>query len=347
MLNTNEKKGIRFGLLGCGTIGAIHARAISQLPGAVLTAVADEIPAAAESFSAQYHTAWESNLPALLARPDIDVVTLCTPSGLHAQQGILVAKAGKHLLCEKPLDLTLEKIDSLIAACQQYGVTLGGVFQNRFHAAAQRAKQLMDSGSLGELVYASASCLWFRPQSYYDSNSWRGTRLIDGGALANQAIHTIDLLLWLTGQQPQVISAYCPTLQRNIESEDLGVALLRFPNGAAGVIQGTTLAYPGSPASITLCGTRGTLCLEEQTITRLAIEGMVEEQAPSAISPSASDPGALAIDNHLANIADFVQALTENRPPLVNGPEARKAVALVEDIYHCAGMNNNNKGKYR
>ena len=329
-------KVIRFGLIGCGMIGSVHARALQRVSSAQLIAVTDAVPEYACAFAALNGFAWEEDYTRLLARRDIDAVIICTPSGLHAEHGMQAAMAGKHVLCEKPMDLSLERVDVLIAACRAQGVTLGGVFQNRFHASSQRLKRLIEAGALGELVFAQASCLWYRPQSYYDSSAWRGTWRIDGGVLTNQCIHTIDQLLWLTGQQPQVLHAYCPTLHREMEAEDLGVALLRFPNGAAGVVQGTTLASPGLPVSITLCGTRGSVRMEQQTITLLQISGLPDEIALPESNGVAGDPGAIPVDDHAANIADFVHAIQHGCEPAISGAEARKAVALIQDIYMSA-----------
>jgi predicted dehydrogenase len=253
----------------------------------------------------------------------------------------MAARAGKHVLSEKPLDVYVEKVDELIDTCKACGVQLGGIFQNRFPAAAQQLKKAIEEGYLGEIVYTNASCLWFRLQSYYDSGDWRGTWALDGGVLSNQGIHTIDRLLWLTGMQPEVVSAYCPTLQREMEAEDLGVALLKYPNGAAGIIEGTTLANPGLSISVTICGTKGTAVIKDNDVTFFQAEGAPEglvdvKSEGSAFAGAAADPAALWGGGHAVNINEFAHAILEGREPKINGQEGRKAVQLLNDIYKAA-----------
>ena len=196
-------------------------------------------------------------------------------------------------------------------------------------------------GYLGDIVFASASTLWLRLQPYYDSGEWRGTWALDGGVLSNQAIHMIDRLVWLAGMQPQVLSAYCPTLARDMEAEDLGVALLKFPNGAGGVVQGTTLAHPGLAEGVTLCGTKGSVVIEGNSVTFFTAEGapadLVEVTRPGSDS-AAADPSAAWGGAHAANINEFASAILEGREPWVNAREARNAVQLLNDIYKAAGV---------
>ena len=332
---------VRFGLLGCGQIGALHVRAMRKVAAVQVVAVADAVPQYAQAFAARYELQACESFESLLERTDIDAVSICTPSGFHARQGIMAALAGKHVLCEKPLDLHVENIDRLITACRQAGVTLGSIFQNRFPAAIRRVKALLETGCLGDITYAEASCLWHRPQSYYDSSAWRGTVEIDGGTLANQCIHTIDRLLWLTGMQPAVMAAYCPTLQRKMEAEDLGVALLKFPNGAGGMLAGTTLAYPGCPTRVTICGSTGSLTIEHNTQITLQGDDLPAAeflQAAEHHTGGAGDPMAIPDEDHAANIADFARAVQTGSEPEISGSEARKAVQLLNDIYAAAGM---------
>jgi len=333
---------IRFGIIGCGVIAPFHAEAIQELASAQLVAVADVIPARAQALGEKYGAAWHASLDDLLARPDIDAVSICTPSGLHADHGILAANAGKHVLSEKPLDVDVEKVDALIAACRAAGVTLGGIFQNRFARNAIKAKRIIEEGYLGEIVFANASCLWFRTQEYYDSGEWRGTWALDGGVLSNQGVHTLDRLVWLVGMQPEVVSAYCPTLQRDIEAEDMGVAMIKFPNGAGGSIQGATLANPGLQAEVIICGTKGSMRLESNDFTVLATEDPLPEalavDTGKGAAGATADPAAIGIGGHVANIGEFVNAITEGREPCVNGAEGRKAVQLLNDIYRVAGV---------
>lgn len=330
---------VRFGIIGCGGIGGFHASLMHDMDLVTLVAVSDIIPDHAEKLGTQYGVDWYDNNEALLARTDIDAVSICTPSGLHAELGMQAARAGKHVLSEKPMDVYVEQIDALVATCAAAGVKLGGIFQNRYPRALQQVKKAIEDGWLGDIVFASASTLWYRAQAYYDSSDWRGTWALDAGCLSNQAIHMIDRLVWLTDMQPEVLSAYCPTLTRNMEAEDLGVALLKFPNGAGGVVQGTTLANPGLTEGVTVCGTKGSVVTEGNRVTFFAAEGapegLVEVERPGGES-GAGDPAAAWGGAHVANITEFARAILEGREPIVSGAEARKAVQLLNDIYRVA-----------
>ncbi|HEX2951175.1 MAG TPA: Gfo/Idh/MocA family oxidoreductase [Armatimonadota bacterium] len=334
---------VRFGIVGCGVIGPIHAEAMSQLSTAELVAVADIIPERAQKLAEQYHVDWYGSYEELLARSDIDAISICTPSGMHADHGMMAARAGKHVLSEKPMDVYVNKVDELVATCQECHVTLGGIFQQRCWGFAQQAKQVIEGGWLGDIVLASASCLWFRAQDYYNSGEWRGTWAMDAGVLSNQSIHTLDRLLWLTGMQPEIASAYCPTLQRTMEAEDLGIAVLKFPNGAGGVIQATTLAIPGIGSSVTICGTKGSLVIGDSAVTFFSAEGAPEgliQVGQSTDNGGAADPAAAFKGvwggAHAVNINEFATAILEGREPTVNAREARKAVQLLNDIYRAA-----------
>jgi len=332
---------IRFGIIGCGGIGTFHAEILQSVPHARLVAVMDILPERAQQVSARFGVAGYDAYPEMLARTDLDVVTVCTPSGLHAEHGMQAARAGKHVLCEKPMDIFVERIDDLVATCRTAGVVLGGIFQNRFPIALQQTKRAIVDGWLGDIIFANGSCLWYRTQEYYDSGAWRGTWTLDGGTLSNQGIHTIDRLVWLTGMTPTVRAAYCPTLCRDMEAEDLGIALLTFPNGAGGVLQSTTLANPGIATNVTICGTKGTVVVEDNAVTYFQAEGapdnLVTVERPGSTG-GAADPAAAWGGAHAANIEEFVAALRENREPSVNAQEARKAVQVLNDIYRVAQL---------
>jgi predicted dehydrogenase len=332
---------VRIGVLGCGTIGTFHAQVMKDVASVELVAVADIIPERAQKTAAEHGVAAYDSLEAMLQHPGLQAVSVCTPSGFHADHGMIAAKAGKHVLVEKPMDVWVEKIDVLAAECAKQGVVLGGIFQNRFPRAIQQVKKAIEDGWLGEIVFANGSCLWLRLQPYYDSGEWRGTWELDGGVLSNQGIHTIDRLVWLVGMQPEVVSAYCPTLARDMEAEDLGVALLKFPNGAGGVIQGTTLANPGMATSVTVCGTKGSVIIEDNAVTFFKAEGAPEdlvEVKQADGSGASADPSAIWGGAHAANIDEFGRAVQDGRMPWVNADEARHAVQLLNDIYRVAGV---------
>lgn len=333
---------IGFGIVGCGGIGPLHAEALEQVEDARLAAVCDIDTERAQKVAEKHDCRWYEDFEQLLADDEVQVVNICTPSGMHADMGIQAAQAGKHVLSEKPLDVRLDKADAVIAACAKAGVKLGCIFQNRFNPAARRIKRAIEEGKFGELVLGVADCIWYRAQSYYDSGEWRGTWALDRGCLCNQGVHFIDQLCWFMGDVKEVVSADTPTLQRNIESEDLGIALLRFENGARGVIQATTLAYPGVSGRVVVCGTTGSAAIDGGNLLMFRVEGEEEKEAPvSSAEPgratTASDPLANLPTGHAAQMIDMIEAIRDDREPTVNGAEARRAIHALDLIYRAAG----------
>ncbi len=337
---------LRFGIVGCGVISGTHGDALGRLEAeglATLVAAADTDRGRAEEFVGKYGGTACGSLEELLARDDVDAVTLCTPSGLHGEMAVQAARAGKHVLSEKPLDVWIESADRAIAACRAAGVTYGGVFQERFSPAARKVKRAIDAGALGEIVLACAETKWYRSQEYYDSGEWRGTWALDAGVFSNQGIHSLDKVQWLAGPVAEVLSAtLTPGFHRTIEGETLGVATVRFENGALGTITMTTLAYEGFPERIDVSGTTGSAMLVGDHLAHFKTmepfeEGEAEEagQADTGENKS-SDPAALSVDGHLGNIRDFVLAVREGHEPQVSAPEARRAVNLLNMIYEKA-----------
>lgn len=336
---------LRFGIVGCGGISGTHVGALKQLEQdglARLVAGAETDSERRQAFGAKNGVDVVPSLDELLKRPDIDAVTICTPSGLHGEMAAKIARAGKHVLSEKPLDVWIDSVDAAIAAAQKAGVVYGGIFQERFSPAARKVKRAVDAGAFGEIVLACAETKWYRSQGYYDSGTWRGTWELDAGVFSNQGIHSLDKIQWLAGPVAEVLSAtLCPGLHRNIESETLGVATVRFENGALGTITMTTLAYDGFPERVDVSGTRGCAMLVGDDLAHFKTEspfevGEATETAPVRLddaSAKASDPLALSGDGHLGNVRDFVQAVREGREPIVSATEARRAVALLNMIY--------------
>jgi predicted dehydrogenase len=325
-----------FGIIGAGIIAAIHADAIALLPQARLIAVTDVAAAAARAFAADRGCAAEPSLDDLLARSDVDVVCVCVPSGQHAQVGVRAAKAGKHLVIEKPVDVTLAAADRLLAAARAAGVTLTVMSQHRFDPGVIALKRLIDDGALGTLVLGEASTKWYRTQGYYDSAAWRGTRAMDGGALLNQGIHYVDLLRWCMGPVTEV-TAVCTTQTHRIEAEDTALAVVRFASGAVGTIGATTAAYPGFPQRLEITGTGGTVTVEDGQLVRAALRGAADEgraagQAPSVLS-AAADPGGVDAAIHAAQLADLLAAAAEGREPAVSGQDGRDALEIVRAVY--------------
>ena len=337
------RKELGFAILGAGMIAEYHARAIAanRESGARLAAIGHYNPPRFAEIESRFGVPC---LPEeeLLSRSDVDVLCICTPSGQHAAQAIRAAQAGKHVLVEKPIATTLEDADAMIAACRKHGVTLGVAFQSRTKPVFQEIHRLIQAGELGELTLGLVNLPYYRPQGYYEQAAWRGTWALDGGGvLMNQGIHQIDLLAWYMGD-PVEVGAFAGTLHRQVEVEDTMTASLRFPNGAMAAINATTTAAPGFPPRIELYGTRGGLQVEGDAITRLSLDG----REPSPRSPdtqpapagAGADPRGISAAGHTALVADFIQAVREQRPPLVDGTEGRRSLAIVLAVYRAAGL---------
>ncbi len=333
-----------FGIIGTGTIAAIHADAIAMLPGTRLSAVTDVADGVAQTFAAARGCAAEPSLDALLSRRDVDVVCVCVPSGLHAEVGVRAAKAGKHLVVEKPVDVTLDAADRLLAAAREAGVALTVMSQHRFDPGVAELKRLIDDGALGTLVLGEASTKWYRTQAYYDSAPWRGTWAMDGGSLLNQGIHYVDLLRWCMGP-PAEVTAACTTQAHRIEVEDTALAIVRFASGAVGTITATTAAYPGFPQWLEITGTEGTVTVEDGRIVRSSLRpahaSRSASRAPAPVpapahppaQAAAADPAALDASSHAAQIADLLASVEEGREPAVSGASGREALEIVCAVY--------------
>jgi UDP-N-acetyl-2-amino-2-deoxyglucuronate dehydrogenase len=329
-----------FGIVGTGVIAATHAEAAAALPGARLVAATDVVPGAAAAFAAEHGCAAEPDLGTLLARRDVEVVCVCVPSGLHAEVGVQAAKAGKHLIVEKPIDVSLEAADRLIEAARAAGVALTVISQHRFDPGLVELRRLLDEDALGRLVLGEASTKWYRSQAYYDSAAWRGSYAMDGGSLMNQGIHYVDLLRWCMGP-PAEVTAVCSTQTHQIEAEDTSLAIVRFVSGAVGTILSSTAAFPGFPQRLEITGTEGTVTVEDGRIVRRAF-GAGAAGAPAApeahgddrpAEGTASDPGALDIASHAAQIADLLAAVDTGREPAVSGESGREALEVVCAVY--------------
>ena len=350
---------LTFALIGCGSIAPTHAKALAALPGdARLTHCCDTNATLAAAFAAQFGLKTAS-FEAILADPVIDVVTFCTPSGLHADLGARALAAGKHVVIEKPMEITPAACEPLLAAQRASGRKLAIISQHRFDPSCQLVHATLERGELGALVLAEARVPWYRTQEYYDSGDWRGTWTLDGGGcLMNQGVHTVDLLLWLAGPVKSVYAQMRTAAHERIEVEDVVTATLTFTNGAVGSLMATTSAYPGFPAYLGLHGTQGSAVIEGDELKLLAIKGRetVHGQgatahsvqvatggtksatAHSAAIPQApAAPGAWAWgDAHRAQFADFIRAVRTGGDPLVDGIAGRAAVALINAVYESA-----------
>ncbi len=348
---------VRFGILGCGVIGPHHAQAIAGLADdAALVAVADTHLDRAEKLAQQYNVAAYSSLDDLLRHPQLDAICICTPSGEHATDAAAVLDAGKHVVVEKPVDVTLEAIDRLLAARRAKSQKVAVISQHRFDRSTRIVRDAVEQGRLGRLTVGTAQVRWWRSQAYYDSGAWRGTWALDGGgALMNQSIHTIDLLQWIMGPVVEV-SAYTGLLaHERLEVEDAAVAIVRFASGALGIIEGTTAAYPGLTARLEVHGDRGSAIIDSDELVYFHSAALGEQgaaygaggggnQAPDMLKQfeakpagiaAGSDPASLSLA-HREQIRDFIDAIRADREPLVNIEEGRKPVAIILAIYESA-----------
>lgn len=313
-----------------------HANAIQAIEDVVLTSVTDTNREGAESFALKYGVKAFDSYEHMLLQGDIDVVCICTPSGLHASYAIMAAKAGKHIIVEKPMALNLAEADEVIQVCEYNNVKMEVISQLRFTPAVKKLKEAVDSGLLGRIVAGDIHMKFHRSQEYYDKGGWRGTWKMDGGgALMNQGIHGIDLLQYIMGPV-KTLSAYTRTLARKIEVEDTAAAVVEFQSEALGVIQATTSIYPGYPRKLEMCGDRGSIVLEEDSIVRWDVEGHVTPEdviIQGTTSKAASDPSAFGIEGHILQIKDMVEAIKNDRKPLVDQYEGRKPIEIIMAIY--------------
>lgn len=330
-------KEIKFGLIGCGRIAPRHAQSIRDLQLARLVAVADINEGRAKRFSSEYGAEFYLDYRSILDQPDVDVVTVCTPSGLHAQIAIDALQAGKHVIVEKPMALSLEDADRMIATAKSVKRKLCVVLQNRYNPPMQDLRRVVDEGRLGRLLLGNATVRWFRPQEYYDDD-WHGTWAMDGGALMNQSIHHIDALQWLMGDVNSVF-AYTTTLAHKMEAEDVGVVALRFKNGALGSIEGSTVTFPENlEGSVALFGEKGSIKIGGTALNRKVfwkVDGALEHER-ELLTREQVDPISVYGYSHQAVIADMLTAVQYEREPLTNGIEGRRSVAVVLAIYESA-----------
>jgi predicted dehydrogenase len=340
---------IGFGIIGCGNIAPVHAQSIVEIEGAELIGVTNvgTWPGAKELAERFDTTAFDDHRD-MLARDDLDVVCLCVPSGARLEVAEECAAAGKHIIAEKPLEVTTERIDALVSAVDAAGVKLGCIFQYRFADGPCHIHNAITQGRFGKLVLADAYIKWYRDDDYYASGAWRGTKALDGGGvLMNQAIHQIDLLLWYMGPVRSVTAQTALVGHEGLEVEDLACAMIQFESGAMGVIEASTAIWPGHPARVEVHGTQGSAVLEDGDITNWQFakstpedDAILAGNAGSATGSGASDPmKSLNHEAHRRQIEEFSHAVRDDRAPSIDGREGRRAVELIEAIYRSAKSN--------
>jgi UDP-N-acetyl-2-amino-2-deoxyglucuronate dehydrogenase len=336
---------VGFGIIGCGMIANFHARAIHDTRGAKLVACYDTFPAAADRLAASTGCKPYHNLDQMLADPKVDVVTIGTPSGAHLDPALKAAAAGKHVIVEKPLEITLTRCDKIIDACAKNKVKLSTIFPSRFHDSSLEVKRALDGGRFGVVTVGDAYVKWFRSQAYYDSGAWRGTWELDGGgALMNQAIHSVDLLTWFLGPVAEIRAQAATLAHERIAVEDTAVATLRFANGALGVIEASTAIYPGYLKRIEIHGSEGTAAMEEEDIVRWDFaknerrDAAIYQQMADRKSGGggASDPSAIGHHGHARQFQNVVDAIRKDSKPSVDGAEGRRSVEIILGIYKAA-----------
>jgi predicted dehydrogenase len=348
---------MRFALIGCGVIGRQHAKTIAALgPRAELVLTVDEVADRGHQLASAHSAESTTSVAEALSRPDIDAVAVCTPSGLHADLAVAALEADKHVVVEKPLDVTLEAVRRVAAAERRAGRSVAVISQHRFDRASQIVHAAVRGGRFGRITSGLASIAWWRSQGYYDSGEWRGTWALDGGgALMNQGIHTIDLLIWMLGQPIEVFAWADCLAHRGIEVEDTAIATVRFAGGALGVIHGTTAAYPGLTARLQVHGDRGSAVIDNDDLAYFhaaeadaaapaygatgddnqAADLLPRGEAEGAPTGAGADPAALS-DAHADQYRDFLDAIEQGRPPLVTVAEAGRTLAVVCAIYESA-----------
>jgi predicted dehydrogenase len=330
---------MKVGLLGGGNISDTHARAARAIPGVEIAAIYGPNREKAERLAQAYGGVVYDNVERFLDHRPLDIVAIGSPSGLHADQAISAIRRGLHVLSEKPLDVTTERVDSVIAAAEGSRVKVGVFFQDRLKPDIAEMKSLIVSGQLGKPIFAAGHVRWYRPPEYYAASRWRGTRALDGGgALMNQAIHTVDVLQWLFGPVAQV-GARTATLLHPIQTEDTAAAVLEFENGALGIIEATTSSYPGYARRVDVSGSEGTLILEGDKLvaTDLRARGSQSSTVP-AEPPPENAASATVSDSvpHQRIFEDFIHAIRSNAVPVCDAREARSSVAIIEAIYRSA-----------
>jgi predicted dehydrogenase len=337
-----------FAIVGCGMIARFHFKAIADIPGARVAALVGRTRASAEKLANEMGLSGllcTDDLGEALQNPGVDALIVTTPSGVHMESAVLAARAGKHVVVEKPLEVTADRCDAIIEACDKAGVLLCTIFPSRFGDANRELKSAIDAGRFGRLTLGETTVKWWRSQQYYDEGGWKGTQALDGGgALMNQAIHNVDLLLWMMGPVESV-AAFTGTLAHDrIEVEDTAVASVRFKNGALGVIQATTSVWPGLSKTIAIHGDKGSAEIEQDDLLlwkyqhELPGDSGIRERfaVKSGSSGGSSNPGAISHVGHTRQLADFIDAIKENRKPFVDGAEGRRSVELIEAIYQSA-----------
>lgn len=322
---------MNFAIIGCGMIANFHARALDGIEGVSLKGVADVDYNRAKDFAKEYHITAYTTFEELLCDDSIDVVCICTPSGFHATNAIQAMRSGKHVVVEKPMAITEADADALVVEAQKNHVLLSVISQIRFSPEIQKVKRLIEDGSFGNLISANLNMMYCRTPEYYSGSTWKGTWKLDGGEMMNQGIHGIDLLRYLVGPVKQV-NGFSKTLYHQIEAEDTAAAVLEFENGALGTISSTVAVSPGYERRLTICGTKGSVVLTEESIERLDLENYQYTREPSGKEKDISNPADIDIAGHLIQLQNVVSAIQGKEKLLVDAEENRETLRIIWQI---------------
>jgi len=328
---------LKFALVGCGRISKRHSEllGLKQIDGAELVAVCDNVFDKAEKISEQFNVAAYDDMDTMMQESVVDVVVVLTPSGLHAEHVINLAKYGKHIMVEKPMALTIDDADKMISACDQNNIKLFVIKQNRFNVPVVKLRETLEAGRFGKLVLGTVRVRWARHQPYYDQDEWRGTWAMDGGVLTNQASHHVDMLEWMMGDVESVF-AKATTALADIESEDTAVVTLKFKNGALGIIEATTATRPTNlEGSISVLGEKGTVVISGFAVNQMQtwIFDHEEEGDAEILDKYSVNPPNVYGFGHQAYYENVVDCIENKKPNLVDGLEGRKSIELISAIY--------------
>ncbi len=339
-----ESKKLGIGIIGLGVISDIHIEALKHIENAQITAVCTRDIAKAIEKADDLGCKSYTDFRKLASDPAVDAVILCTPSGSRLEMAEYIAGHKKHIISEKPLEVTTERIDRMLNACKENGVFIASIFHKRYHPVYKYIKDMIDSGRLGEIVTTDVLMKWYRPDEYYNNSKWRGTMALDGGgALMNQCVHFIDMVQWFNGGMKSVFAKTGQKIHKGIEAEDTAVAVVEYSNGAFGIVEATTSSYPGFSTLITVNGSKGGIICENERIREMKLSDETEEDRKMLSDSDFGEHGGDAKTNikqdfslHLKQLQEAVDALLRGEQPPIDGLEARKAVEIITSMYESA-----------
>lgn len=332
---------LKIGIVGIGTIADIHAQALQESGNSALYSVFSRSEDKARSLGKKHDVGWHTDWDRFISDPELDAVSVCTPSGNHLDYGERAARAGKHVIIEKPIEVTIDRAKRLVQVCEENGVALAVIYQSRFVPEISALKRKLDDKVIGKLFMGDARIKWFRGQDYYDSGEWRGTIALDGGGvLINQAIHTIDLLQWFMGDVDSIYGNTGTITHERLEGEDNAVAVMKFKSGAFGVIQGSTSIQPAQARLIELHGENGSIRVDGDDVKILkAGEDQVVLEKKGTASGASSPLAGFSPDPHRFQFEAIAEAISRGVEPPVSGKDSLKSLAIVQAVYKSSKSN--------